>query len=296
MPEAVFIVNPSAGRSRAAGRVDWLTSTLPRAWPGATIRISEQPGDVARIGREESAKGRTVIACGGDGTVNELIGGLAGTDAVFGVLPMGTGNDFAKCVGMGTDRVEALRRLTSAREAPLDLIRYSTDVRSGWCDNTLGIGFDGWANAHAQGIERLSGTLRYLVATLKTAFTFQAVPMRLELDDTVVEGRFLMCVLCNGTTEGGHFRVAPMADNADGWMDVVLIAATSVPKLLFLLPFFLFGNPFRFRIVTHHRCRRAAISIGVPVAVHVDGERIPGNAVTRVDAEVVPGALRVLRA
>jgi diacylglycerol kinase (ATP) len=295
VPEPAFIVNPTAGRSRAERQVGWLRSAIRKTWPGSVIRISTHPGDAARIGREESAMGRTVIACGGDGTVNELVGGLAGTDAVLGVLPLGTGNDFAKSVGMGTDRETALRRLASARVSPLDLIRYATDARSGWCGNTLGIGFDGWANTHAQGIPRLTGTLRYLVATLKTAFTFRAVPMRLELDGTVVEGRFLMCVLCNGTTEGGNFRVAPMADNADGWMDVVLIADVSVPKLLFRLPFFLFGNPFRFRDVTHHRCRRAGISIGVPVAVHVDGERIPGDAVTRVDAEVVPGALRVLR-
>lgn len=289
-------MNPSADRSRAVKRVGWLRTALKTAWPGAEIRISKQAGDVARIGREESAKGRMVIACGGDGTVNELIGGLAGTDAVFGVLPMGSGNDFAKSVGMGSDREEALRRLVAAREAPLDLIRYSTDAGPGWCDNTLGIGFDGWANVHAHRFTHLKGTLQYLMATLKTAFTFRAVPMRLELDETVVEGRYLMCVLCNGTTEGGNFRVAPMADNADGWMDVVLLEAASIPKLLFMLPFFLHGDPFRFRNVTHHRCRRAAITIGVPVAVHVDGEEVPGNAVTRVDAEVVPGALRVLRA
>lgn len=289
-------MNPSADRSRAVSRVGWLRTALKTAWPGAEIRISEHAGDVARIGREESAKGRIVIACGGDGTVNELIGGLAGTDAVFGVLPMGTGNDFAKSVGMGTDREEALRRLTTARETPLDLIRYTTDAGPGWCDNTLGIGFDGWANVHAHRFKHLKGTFQYLMATLKTAFTFRAVPMRLELDDTVIEGRFLMCVLCNGTTEGGNFRVAPMADNADGWMDVVLLEAAAIPKLLLMLPFFLHGNPFRFRSVTHHRCRRAAISIGVPVAVHVDGEEVPGNAVTRMDAEVVPGALRVLRA
>lgn len=295
MREAVFIVNPSADRSRAAGRVAWLRSAVKIVWPGAGIRMSKAPGDVARIGREEAALGRAVIACGGDGTVNELVSGLAGTDAVFGVLPMGSGNDFAKSVGMGTDREEALRRLTAARETPLDLIRYSTDAGPGWCDNTLGIGFDGWANVHAHGFKRLKGTLQYLMATLKTAFTFSAVPMRLELDGTVVKGRFLMCVLCNGTTEGGNFRVAPMADNADGWMDVVLIGEASIPTLLFLLPFFLGGDPFRFERVRHHRCRRARIEIGVPVAVHVDGEEVPGNAVTRVDAEVVPGALRVLR-
>lgn len=294
MLEPVFIVNPSANRTRAAERVGWLRSAL-KTWPGTEIRISKAPGDVARIGREEAARGRVVVACGGDGTVNELVSGLAGTGAVFGVLPMGSGNDFAKSVGMGTDSAEALKRLRRAVESPLDLIRYTTNSTSGWCDNTLGIGFDGWANVHAHRNRRFKGTLQYVMATLKTAFSFGAVGMRLDMDGTLLEGRYLMCVLCNGTTEGGNFKVAPMAVNTDGWMEVILLEHASIPKLLVSLPFFLFGMHLGFRYVKHHRCRRAVIDIDAPVAVHVDGEEIPGNAVVRVEAAVVQDAVRVMR-
>lgn len=290
----VFIVNPSANRTKALKRVGWLRNALKEVWPGSRIVISKKPGDIGRIGREEAAKGHPVIACGGDGSINELINGVAGMDAVIGVLPMGSGNDFAKSLGLSLDKDRALRQLRNAEARRIDLIRYDTNRGGGLCDNTLGIGFDGWANVHAHRNTVFKGTLQYLYATVKTAFTFKAVPMRLRLDELEITGDFLMVTVCNGTTEGGNFKVAPMADISDGWMDVVMLGPLSIPRLFVRLPFFLTGSQFRFRDIRHVRCKSFRAEIGVPVAVHVDGEEVDGNDVVWVEAKVVEGA-RVLR-
>lgn len=286
----VFIVNPSANRAKALKRVGWLRNALKKTWPGSRILISKKAGDIARIGREEAAKGHPVIACGGDGSINELVNGVAGMDAVIGVLPMGSGNDFAKSLGFSLDKDTALRQLKDAKPQSIDLIRYETNAGGGLCDNTLGIGFDGWANVHAHRNTVFKGTLQYLYATVKTAFTFNAVPMRIVADGTEITGDFLMVTLCNGTTEGGNFKVAPMADLSDGWMDVVMLGPLSIPRLFVRLPFFLTGSQFRFKDIRHLRCRKIRIDIDVPVAVHVDGEEIEGNAVVWVEGEVEGGA------
>lgn len=291
----VFIVNPSANRSKAMKRVGWLRNAVKEHWPGSRIVISKKAGDLARIGRDEAAKGHPVIACGGDGSINELINGVAGMDTVVGVLPMGSGNDFAKSMGIPLEKDAALRALRSADAAPIDLIRYDTNRGGGLCDNTLGIGFDGWANFHAHQNTVFKGTVQYLYATVKTAFTFKAVPMRLTLDELEITGDFLMVTLCNGTTEGGNFKVAPMADPTDGWMDVVMLGPLSIPGLFVRLPFFLTGSQFRFKDIRHMRCRSFSAEIGVPVGVHVDGEEVGENDVVVVRAEVVRSGVRVLR-
>lgn len=291
----VFIVNPSANRSKALKQVGWLRNAVKEHWPGSRIVISKKAGDLARIGRDEAAKGHPVIACGGDGSINELINGVAGMDTVVGVLPMGSGNDFAKSMGIPLKKDAALRALRSADAAPIDLIRYDTNRGGGLCDNTLGIGFDGWANFHAHQNTVFKGTLQYLYATVKTAFTFKAVPMRLTLDELEITGDFLMVTVCNGTTEGGNFKVAPMADPTDGWMDVVMLGPLSIPGLFVRLPFFLTGSQFRFKDIRHMRCRSFSAEIGVPVGVHVDGEEVGENDVVVVRAEVVRSGVRVLK-
>lgn len=291
----VFIVNPSANRTKALKRVGWLRNALKDHWPGSRIVISKKAGDIGRIGREEAAKGHPVIACGGDGSINELINGVAGMDAVVGVLPMGSGNDFAKSLGIPLEKEAAIRALRTAEAVPIDLIRYDTNRGGGLCDNTLGIGFDGWANFHAHQNSVFKGTLQYLYATVKTAFTFDAVPMRMKLDELEISGDFLMVTLCNGTTEGGNFKVAPMADPADGWMDVVMLGPLSIPRLFVRLPFFLTGSQFRFKDIRHVRCRSFSAEIGAKVGVHVDGEEVGENDIVKVRAEVVRSGVKVLR-
>ena len=297
MPETttVFLVNPSANRTKAFKRLGWLRSALARTWPGSRIILSKKPGDIARIGREEAEKGYTVIACGGDGTINELMSGVAGLDAIVGVLPMGSGNDFAKSVGISLKKDQALEDLRSAVASPIDLIRYESNSGNGICDNTIGIGFDGWANFHAHQNTVFKGTLQYLYATVKTAFTFKPVHMTVRMDEVEVVGRFYMVTICNGTTEGGNFKVAPMADNEDGWMDVILLGPCSIPGLFFRLPFFLFGGHMRFSNIHHHRCKSVRVDISQPVGVHVDGEEIGENDVMWLEAKIWPGAIRVLR-
>lgn len=297
MPETttVFLVNPSANRTKAFKRLGWLRSALARTWPGSRIILSKKPGDIAKYGRKEAGKGHTVIACGGDGTINELMNGVAGLDAVVGVLPMGSGNDFAKSVGISLKKDQALEDLRSAIASPIDLIRYESNSGNGICDNTIGIGFDGWANYHAHQNTVFKGTLQYLYATVKTAFTFKPVHMTVRIDEVEVLGRFYMVTICNGTTEGGNFKVAPMADNADGWLDVILLGPCSIPGLFFRLPFFLFGAHMRFGNIHHHRCKTVRVEISEPVGVHVDGEEVGENDVMWLEATIWPGAIRVLR-
>ncbi len=294
----VFVLNPSADRKRAADRERWLRETLATEWPGARMEVSARPGDVARLGREAALAGHPVVAGGGDGTVNELVNGLADLPgAVIGVLPMGSGNDFAKSVGISRHRATALRQLRRAEPTPLDLIRFTSDRGDGWCDNTLGLGFDGWANFHAHQNRLFTGSVQYLYAVVRTAFSFGPVNMRIRMDDQPpIEGRYLMAVVCNGAVEGGNFRVAPMADNRDGWMDVVLMGPVGIPGLFLRLPFFLFGTQFRFANIAHHRCKRIEIETDTPLGVHVDGEELGGNEVSCLKAELRPSALQVLRA
>jgi YegS/Rv2252/BmrU family lipid kinase len=242
-----------------------------------------------------------VIAAGGDGTVHEVINGLMRVPQEkrprFGVVPLGSGNDFAHSVGIDVKPSEALRQLFNATPRFIDigLIESDSGRREYW-DNTLGIGFDATVTIRSHTLPLLRGFLMYFTAVIQTiALNHEAPHMQIKTDEETWEEKNLMFVICNGPREGGGFLVAPDAVNDDGVFHYAAIRKVSRPMMLRLVPEVMNGTHGRFEQIRMGTLRKMELQADAPLRIHLDGEIFAGfgTDVSGLKLEVIPGALEI---
>lgn len=288
-----FIVNASSDRNRAVRHVSWLRQQVNKEWMAAEILIVEKGSDIATLAALKADQFDLIVACGGDGTVSRTAAGIAETNATLGILPIGSGNDFALAAGLHDKTLpECFNLLKEGDISTFDMIRFNGDAE-GWCANTIGIGLDGLANYHAGEIRLLKGSAVYVLGLLKAITRFKGTHFRIKIDDTELKGAFLMATLCNGVREGGKFVVAPHADPGDGSLEFLTIRQIGLPRLLLYLPFFLKGPGHWMKGVSQRSCRRLEIETSTPVAVHCDGEHL-SFGIRALQMEIRESVLRVV--
>ena len=225
---ALFIVNPAARGGRGARAESRIRTALATLDTGAEIVRTDAPGQAEVLAAEAARDGFTpVVAVGGDGTVHEVVNGLLRTPQPtlppdFGVVPTGSGNDFARTVHLP-------RKIESAVSAILQGPRRTVDV--GRCGNRVflnaaGVGFDAevvGVMARAGPLLRSSGPLLYPLAVVRALPRYTVQPMSVELDGQSLERRALLVAVANGSYYGGGFRICPAADPGDGWLDVCVL-------------------------------------------------------------------------
>ena len=264
-----------------------------QGWAVDVVR-TERPGHGQELATEAVREGaKYVVAVGGDGTVHEVANGLlcADTDAALGVVPIGSGNDFAKLVGLyGHDPVRAVARLVTARMRRFDAGR----VFDEWFVNSVGFGFGPAVVKTRNAMHNLRGFLSYLVPVVKTFFTFEPPVFDVAAPGFRERGYMMMVEVCNGTTAGGSYRFAPDADPADGKLDVCVIRRVSLPRFLLAIPRVMRGTHLTMREVALIKTAKLVIrSPEQPLVLHVDGElREPG--VNECTVELERGRLNVL--
>ena len=294
MLHAHVILNPAAGRG-AARRVESIVARAFRAqgWAVDVVR-TEGPGHAQVLAAQAVRQGaKHVVAVGGDGTVHEVANGLLGgnTDAALGVVPIGSGNDFAKLLGLfGHDPLHAVARLVTARSRRFDAGR----VAGEWFVNSVGFGFAPAVVKTRNRMQHLRGFLSYLVPVVQTFFQFEPMVFDVTAAGFHERGYMMMIEVCNGTTSGGSYRFAPDADPADGKLDVCLIRRVSLPRFLVAIPRVMRGTHVKMREVALIKTAKLVVrSPEQPLLLHVDGElREPG--VNECTVELERGRLNVL--
>ena len=264
-----------------------------QGWAVDLVR-TEGPGHGQELAEHATRQGaRHIVAVGGDGTVHEVANGLlrSDTDAALGVVPVGSGNDFAKIVGLyGYDPSRAVARLVSATSRRFDAGR----VLDEWFVNSVGFGFGPAVVRTRNRMANLRGFLSYLVPIVRTFFTFEPQVFDVAAPGFREQGYMMMIEVCNGTTAGGSYRFAPDADPTDGKMDVCLIRRVSLPRFLMAIPRVIRGTHTSMREVA--MIKTAKLVVRSPerrLVVHVDGElREPGT--NECTLELERGRLNVL--
>jgi YegS/Rv2252/BmrU family lipid kinase len=272
------ILTPAAGRG-AARRAEASVARAFRAqgWAVDVVR-TEGPGHGQELAAQAAGRGeRHVIAVGGDGTVHEVANGLlrSDSDAALGVVPVGSGNDFAKLARVeGHDPVRAVAKLVTARSRRFDAGR----VFDEWFVNSVGFGFGPAVVQTRNRMTGLRGFFSYLVPIVRTFFRFEPPVLDVAAPGFRERGYMMMVEACNGTTAGGSYRFAPDADPADGKMDVCLIRRVSLPRFLLAIPRVMRGTHVRMPEVAMIKTAKLVVrSPEQPLVVHVDGElREPG--------------------
>ncbi len=294
----IFIVNPRAGAQDNAALIQNAIASLSEK-ENCTVYVTKAPGDATAFVRNWIAEhpGEEVrfIACGGDGTVNEVFSGAALQENVsVSCYPCGSGNDFVKAFG-GAEKFKDIPALLHAGTRPLDLLK----VGDRWANNVVNFGFDTTVaitineerekTGHGNKNAYTKGVVKALLTAMKNDFTVTA-------DGEVLNpaGKALLCTVANGQYVGGSFRCAPKAETDDGLIDVCLIKPISRLRFVKILTPYTNGEHLDRDdlkdIVVYRRCKKVEVNAPEGFAFSLDGEIVYTPHFT---VEIVPAALRL---
>ena len=291
MRRIALLVNPAAGRGAGRRLASQAQEQLRRGGLECNLQLTNAPGEMRSLVSAALRDGADCVAiAGGDGSVNEAVNGYVGVaryDQSFAVIPLGTGNDFAKMLGVGNDWRLACDRIVRAETRRVDAGRCNGHVFA----NGIGAGFDAQVAVEASRIRWLRGNAVYGVALARTLLLRYATPKaRIVHDGGTIETSVTMLAAANGTTYGGAFQIAPGADISDGLLDLMVADRFSRMGIIGFIPHVLRGTHVGRKGVTTLRTRRLVVETDEPLAVHADGEIID-RAAKRLEVEVLAGAL-----
>ena len=271
----LFIINPAAGSYNRTEEASRIIHKICRARKlSYEIRVSTAPGECARIAREacETGKELRIYACGGDGTLNEVVSGVAGFDnAAVTVYSGGSGNDFVKMF----DEPKAffdLNRLMDADEATFDLIK----CNDAYALNICSVGLDARIGTDVSNYKRLPllhGFRAYAASTVVNVIKGIAEHYVVELNGETIDGDQTFVCVCNGRYYGGGFNPIPEADPTDGMLDVLLVKKLSRLQVPGAIGKYKNGQYKQLdHLATYYKTDRIVIRCDKPTPVNVDGE------------------------
>ncbi|MFH0177744.1 diacylglycerol kinase [Streptomyces cacaoi] len=291
--EITLFVNPAAGRGRGAHAARPAASALRAAGYTVHTVLGVNAEDALARARAAVAGGTgALIAVGGDGLAHLALQAVAGTRTPLGLVAAGTGNDFARALGLPVRDPAAAARLVAdalkgARIRDIDLGR----VGDRWFGTVLASGFDSRVNDRGNRMRWPTGRARYDLAMLAELAAFRPFPYRITLDDGAVrEVEATLVAVGNGSSYGGGMRICPGADLADGLFDVTVVGDCRRTTLLRVFPKVYRGTHIDHPKVTVLRAAKVEIA-AAGVSGYADGERLGELPLT---ARCVPGAVRVI--
>jgi diacylglycerol kinase (ATP) len=296
-PRRVAVLhNPEAGRGRHRDEVAAAVRTLGTGGHEVRVLDAHTVDDALAACRRAVADGvDALVAIGGDGTVHVAIQAVAGTDVPLGIVPAGTGNDFAAEAGVAPGIAGATAAIVDAlptgRSRRIDLARVTgPNGYDQWFAAVLGAGFDAIVNERANAMRWPRGRRRYDLAIFAELVRLRARHYVIALDGGKFEQDAVLVAVGNASRYGGGLRMCPAADLTDGLLDVVVAGPISRATLLRLQPLVYKGTHVRHPAVASYRARTVEIH-GDGITAYADGERACTLPIT-VTAD--PGALRLL--
>jgi diacylglycerol kinase (ATP) len=295
LPAVYVIANPAAGRGRISSRLPAIRAAFSSPAVRA-IRETAAPGDEDVLAADAIAHGADIIvAVGGDGTCSRIAGTIikSGSNCRLAVVPAGTGNDFAKTLGLTTHSPSAIAQLVLAdRHVPMDV---------GIADghhflNSCGFGFDASVLEASNKVRFLTGDAVYIYSALRQLFSYPGVGVSsTALPDAMPTARTLMVTVSNGKSLGGAFRIAPNASVRDGKLDVCFFDDSGVLTRLRLFLGAMRGTHLRRSEVHSAQARQLSLTFESAPQMEIDGELRKAGGQT-VEIECLPNALSVIAA
>jgi diacylglycerol kinase (ATP) len=249
------------------------------------VHPEDGPASIVDALNRARAEGMTrLVLAGGDGLIHHCLPALAGTEVIVGIVPIGTGNDFARALGLPAKLTPAVAAALSPDVAPIDLIG-THDAR--WAASVVTGGFSGQVNARANRLRFPRGQQRYTVATLAELRRLHPVNLTLHLDGAVEEYTSSLFAVANTRYFGGGMAICPDASPVDGLLDLTIVGPISAFELARMLPTVFSGRHLRHPAVVTRRAQQVTITTTAPL--WADGEPFGPSATLGARA----GALRV---
>lgn len=296
------ILNPWSDRGRAAKLKDKIPLWARQVGGAVDLVLTERPGHAKLLAREAAVAGYDLVAAaGGDGTVHEVVNGLVQgghANAALGVIPIGSGNDFAFSQGIPLDPLLAVTRLFTGQRRMIDLARIEDEHgRFALFDNNLGIGFDAIVVIQTEGITRVHGFMMYFLAVLRTiAFYYQTPHLTLDFDGEQVAQPVLFLAMGLGPRGGGGFFLTPDARHDDDRVDSCTVNPIGRLTMLGMLTKAIKGTHVTSRHITMRKSQRIVVQADQPLPIHIDGEifAYPRDNVRQITVTSLPQALPVV--
>ena len=265
-----IITNPVAGKKRALKNLAVVEKALTARCLPFEVHTSKAERDATEIVKTLTKNGEThLIVLGGDGTLHEVLNGIDDIQKVrLGLVPSGTGNDFAEHIGLEKDPEKAIAHILDGEAKPTDYL----EVGGVRCMNVAGVGMD------VDVLERckkgkLKGKMKYLISLIKSLFAFKGCPIEIEADGKKQQRNVLISAVCNGSKFGGGIKICPVANCEDGKIDFMAVDCIGGKwKLIKAFIVLMKGGIMDYPLTTHIRCDTLKITPDKKRTVQLDGE------------------------
>lgn len=295
---ALVILNPYSGRWAGQARRPEVERALSEAGVEHRLAVTQVPGQATRLAREAVLEGhRPIVVAGGDGTIGEVVNGLAqaageGAWAPLGILPLGSANDLVDNLRLPRDLAAAARVVAAENARMLDVCQ----ANDRYFVNNAGLGLEPTITLIQQRIQRVRGILRYVIAALIGISRNPSWEMSLHWDSGSYRGPVTVVSVGNCARTGGVFYTVPHAEPFDGALSFVHGYLPTRRAIVRVLPSTMKsdrGNYVEHPAVHEHHTTRLRVAIQPPTPAHADGE-ILGTELTSVTYRILPGRLPLL--
>ncbi len=282
-----LIINPIAGTLSKRGLDSWLIPRLEYMDYDVCVEYTRGPGDATRISREAASRGDYgVLACGGDGTVNEVASGLIGSHTALGILPAGSGNGLARHIGIPVDISRSLKIIAEDNIEPCDY--GEVNGRPFFC--TFGVGFDA-AVSHRFARKHKRGLGSYISSAWDEFAKYHPDTYEIIAGDTVITDRAFLVVCCNASQYGNNAFIAPAASIRDGMLDITVVHSGSMLEHAISGFEMITGSIGNHGKIQTFRVPDLTIRRSAPGPAHIDGD--PVSLPSERPVRCHPGALRI---
>lgn len=298
------IVNPTCGRGLGGRSIAEIRSRFDQQNCEYDLVETARRGHALELAENAAKADYDVLVCAsGDGTINEAINGIVKTNGLgnpklaFGVITVGTGNDFAGGVGIPTGLNPSMDILfkNETKMIDLGLVKGGDFPEGRYFGNGIGIGFDAAVGRYAEKIRWTRGLLAYLIGVIQTVFFYYTPPkLKLNIDGREIIQKCLMVSIMNGTRMGGGFKMAPQSSIDDGLFDLCIVETASKARILGVIPHFLKGTQAGEKEVKMTRGKQISVdALEGDFPCHADGEMITFNG-SHLDVDLFPSSFKVI--
>lgn len=292
MVKHIFIINPTSGNGQ---KLDDVRTMIHSAMSPRGLKYeflsSVGPGHAKMLAKAHAAPGVRIYACGGDGTVQEILTGIRGVEDVqLAHYPLGTGNDFIRQFGSQGERFKDLSELIDGEVSLVDIIH--SEERDAL--NVFSMGFDARVPMEMQKfrkLQRFGSQMPYNAAVVSSIFKGLGTYYHLLVDGVRYSGKLSLVVAMNGQYYGGGFHPTPEARADDGYLNVIIVRKVSVIGLGRVIGKYAKGLAKEISVCTCIHAKKLSIRANKAQAVNFDGE---GELVTELDVELIPKALQLV--
>lgn len=282
-----IIANPTSRKGKAEKLAKTITDALDKLNIEHRLQFTTKPEEATALAKAAADAGERMVLCiGGDGTVSEVVGGLLGSDTALGIIPAGTGDDFARYLGIPTDPLEALSCALGEHSRIVDAALANDRAFI----NSAGSGFDVQVLIRTLHYKKMfHGLLAYILGIFASIFGYKGLRATIKHSGGEIEANILLLNVANGQYIGGGMHAQPQADVNDGLFDVIYVDAISMFKIPFVLAGFIKGKHLDWSIVHHFRTDELTITTS-DGSLQLDGEIFTEHT---VHYKIVPSAIRV---